>query len=138
MNRTLLLAFALVAAVTSLYCVPASEPMNLDGEPSHLETQSNQEVTTQRSGSREASDQSDPVSSGSKIRIRGNNSIVQGEQPIIYVDGVWFENGQMAIDMINPDDIDRIEVLKGPEALKLYGTEGANGVIQIFTKHGGA
>jgi len=134
----LLLAFALIAAATSLYCVPASEPMNLDEEPSRLETQSNQEMTAQRAGSREASDQSDPVSSGSKIRIRGNNSIVQGEQPIIYVDGVRFENGQMAIDMINPDDIDRIEVLKGPEALKLYGTEGANGVIQIFTKGGGA
>ena len=44
----------------------------------------------------------------------------------------------MAIDGINPNDIDRIEVVKGPAATTLYGTEAAGGVIQIFTKRGSA
>ena len=141
MNRTLLHALALVAAGMSLYCVPDSEPMNLNEESSHFETQSIQEVTTQRPVGLDANDQGSQVGSGRQIRIRGNNSLAQGNEPIIYVDGVRIENGQIGdsnvVDMINPDDIDRIEIVKGPAALKLYGTEGANGVIQIFKKRGG-
>ena len=111
--------------------------MNLNEQSSHFETQSVQEVTTQQPVGLETDDQGGEVGSGRKIRIRSNNSLAQGEEPIIYVDGVRIENGQVGIEMINPDDIDRIEIVKGPAALKLYGTEGANGVIQIFTKRGG-
>jgi TonB-linked SusC/RagA family outer membrane protein len=89
------------------------------------------------------------VGSGSEIRIRGNSSISQSNRPLIYVDGVRMENdalmsadegaaGTMAIDGINPNDIDRIEIVKGPAATTLYGTEAAGGVIQIFTKRGSA
>ena len=38
---------------------------------------------------------------------------------------------------LNPDDIERVEIVKGPAATTLYGTEAAAGVIQIFTKRGG-
>jgi len=61
--------------------------------------------------------------------------------PLIYIDGVRINgiNDLADLDLpsiskLNPDDIDRIEVIKGPAAEKLYGEEGANGVIQIFMK----
>ncbi|NNF13981.1 MAG: SusC/RagA family TonB-linked outer membrane protein [Gemmatimonadetes bacterium] len=88
--------------------------------------------------------------SGSAIRIRGNSSLSQDNQPLIYIDGVRMENGSIfadddeggadmsALDGINPSDIDRVEVVKGPAATTLYGTEAAGGVIQIFTKRGSA
>ena len=87
------------------------------------------------------------VGAGSEIRIRGNSSISQSNRPLIYIDGVRMENDQltnsdeaaatpMSLDAINPNDIDRIEIVKGPAATTLYGTEAAGGVIQIFTKRG--
>jgi TonB-dependent SusC/RagA subfamily outer membrane receptor len=87
------------------------------------------------------------VGVGSSIRLRGNNSVSQGNNPLIYVDGVRIhesgfaysdEGGQAlgALSDINPNDIERIEVVKGPAATTLYGTEAAGGVIQIFTKRG--
>jgi TonB-linked SusC/RagA family outer membrane protein len=89
------------------------------------------------------------VGSGSQIRLRGNNSLTQSNNPLIYIDGVRIENNPInaddesgqtpsALDMINPSDIDRIEVVKGPAATTLYGTEASGGVIQIFTKRGSA
>ncbi|HEX6940188.1 MAG TPA: SusC/RagA family TonB-linked outer membrane protein [Longimicrobiales bacterium] len=84
---------------------------------------------------------------GGTIRIRGNNSVTQGNNPIIYVDGVRIHNGSTPTNVyarqaasplqdINPADIERIEVVKGPAATTLYGTEASGGVIQIFTKRG--
>ena len=89
------------------------------------------------------------VGAGSTIKLRGNNSISQGNSPLIYVDGVRMratslihsdEANQAAnpFDDINPNDIARIEVIKGAAATTLYGTEAAGGVIQIFTKRGAA
>ena len=86
--------------------------------------------------------------SGVDIRLRGNVSTALSNQPIIYIDGMRAkseptssENGAedpySPLSDINPDDIDRIEVIKGPAATTLYGTEAAAGVIQIFTKQGG-
>jgi TonB-linked SusC/RagA family outer membrane protein len=91
---------------------------------------------------------------GMRITIRGGSSITQYNQPIVYVDGVRVANGggwAPGVDAqvggtadpsrladINPDDIARIEVLKGAAAATLYGTEASAGVIQIFTKHGSA
>ncbi|MEM7417922.1 MAG: TonB-dependent receptor [Gemmatimonadota bacterium] len=93
--------------------------------------------------------------SGARIRLRGNVSIAQSNQPIIYVDGVRMRSdafdknvpptgypGRSGNDVasplnnINPADIERIEVIKGAAATTLYGTEAAAGVIQIFTKRG--
>ncbi|MGH7448240.1 MAG: TonB-dependent receptor plug domain-containing protein, partial [Longimicrobiales bacterium] len=89
------------------------------------------------------------VGAASQIRLRGNSSLTQGNSPLIYIDGIRMEVGALseddeagaeasAFDMINPHDIERIEIVKGPAATTLYGTEAAGGVIQIFTKRGAA
>lgn len=90
------------------------------------------------------------VGSGSQIRIRGSSSISLSNTPLLYVDGVRVNNAQNSgpivqafssrvisrINDFNPDDIERIEVIRGPAAATLYGTEAANGVIHIITKRG--
>lgn len=88
---------------------------------------------------------------GGSIRLRGVNSITQGNRPLLYVDGVRMNSGQYRsppgdglnprqqsspLNDINPGDIARIEVIKGAAATTLYGTEASGGVIQIFTKSG--
>ncbi len=92
---------------------------------------------------------------GKQIRLRGNSSVSMTNQPIIYVDGVRMMDGVFPrvdtpgmtqgrgaritvspLDQINPNDIERIEVIKGSAATTLYGTEASAGVIQIFTKRG--
>jgi TonB-linked SusC/RagA family outer membrane protein len=86
---------------------------------------------------------------GGVIRLRGNNSISQSNNPIIYVDGVRIYSGDSPIvpnarQVMNPfndiraEDIERVEVMKGASATTLYGTEASGGVIQIFTKRGRA
>jgi len=90
------------------------------------------------------------VGTGSQIRIRGMASLSLGNNPLIFVDGVRVNNeaatgpvsqafGSSPISRLNdfnPEDIESIEVLKGPSAATLYGTEAANGVINIITKKG--
>jgi len=93
--------------------------------------------------------------SGSMIRLRGNVSVAMSNQPLIYVDGVRLRSDGYALNVpptgsqlrsgndiaspmndINPNDIERVEIIKGAAAATLYGTEAAAGVIQIFTKRG--
>lgn len=88
------------------------------------------------------------VGSGSAVRIRGAASLSLTNQPIVYVDGVRVDNnpaggpairnGRYAsrLNDFNPEDIESIEIIKGPAAATLYGTEASNGVIQIITKRG--
>ena len=78
------------------------------------------------------------VSEGaSPIRIRGSASLGMRAEPIIYIDGVRVDGDRdEALQRLNPDQIDRIEVLKGDAAKELYGSEARNGVIQIVTKSG--
>ena len=56
-------------------------------------------------------------------------------RPVIYVDGVRVDEGTSGLNALLPDGIDRIEVIRGEDARKKYGEEGANGVILIFTKN---
>ncbi|MBR4921442.1 MAG: TonB-dependent receptor [Prevotella sp.] len=67
------------------------------------------------------------------IRIRGVGTINGDASPLYVVDGV--QVGTNA-DFVNPADIERIEVLKDASATAIYGSQGANGVIMITTKHG--
>lgn len=67
------------------------------------------------------------------IRVRGNNSIQNDNQPIYVVDGFPMDNLD---NSINPSNIKSIEVLKDASAAAIYGTRGANGVIIITTKQG--
>ncbi len=88
------------------------------------------------------------VGGGSGITIRGVSSVSLGSQPLIYVDGVRVQNdatlgpstgvasNASALGDINPDQIESIEIIKGPSAATLYGTEASAGVIQIITKKG--
>jgi len=88
------------------------------------------------------------VGAGGRIRIRGASSIGLPNDPIVYIDGVRMESsptsgpGQRGgssisrINDLNPEDIESIEIIKGPAAATLYGTEASNGVIQIVTKRG--
>jgi Outer membrane receptor proteins, mostly Fe transport len=92
------------------------------------------------------------VGTGSQIRIRGQASLSLGNSPLLFVDGVRVNNdpatgpqsqsfGSSPISRLNdfnPEDIESIEVLKGPSATTLYGTEASNGVINIITKKGTA
>src|SRR5690606_27562453 len=88
------------------------------------------------------------VGTGSAITIRGNGSFNLARDPLIYVDGVRVDNDSQAgpdvgngrggsvLDDFNPEDIESIEIIKGPAAATLYGTEASAGVIQIITKRG--
>jgi TonB-linked SusC/RagA family outer membrane protein len=88
------------------------------------------------------------VGAGSRIRIRGQSSLSLSNDPIVYVDGVRVDaktgdsgigtggTQASAFDNINPEEIETIDVIKGPAAATLYGTQAANGVIVITTKKG--
>lgn len=85
------------------------------------------------------------VGTGGSIQVRGAGTIALNSNPLIYVDGVRIDNSVAGpqtgtptsrLNDINPEDIERIEVIKGPAAATLYGTEASNGVIQIITKKG--
>ncbi|HXF96493.1 MAG TPA: SusC/RagA family TonB-linked outer membrane protein [Gemmatimonadales bacterium] len=67
------------------------------------------------------------------IRLRGATSISGRQDPLYIVDGVISRFG---LADIAPEDVERIEVVKGAAASSLYGSNGANGVVQIFTKRG--
>lgn len=93
---------------------------------------------------------------GGHIQLRGASSFFMDQTPLIYVDGVPIDAGgsafnrrgmingegdsnigtQLRLDEISIDQIDRIEIVKGPAATTMYGTDAVNGVIQIFTKRG--
>ena len=88
------------------------------------------------------------VGSGQRIRIRGAGSIGLDNDPIVYIDGVrmdsranrgFAQRGGSSVSRLNdldPEMIESIEIIKGPAAATLYGTEASNGVIQIITKRG--
>jgi TonB-dependent starch-binding outer membrane protein SusC len=89
-----------------------------------------------------------------KVRIRGQNSLRQGSEPLYVIDGVPYAlgnetlnqitnaagsggtGGLSPLNLINPADIESIEVLKDADATAIYGSRGANGVILITTKRG--
>ncbi len=86
----------------------------------------------------------------SRIRIRGSNSINLSNEPLLIVDGVRVNSSTTSFsiglggqtisrfDDINPEEIESVEVIKGPAAASLYGTAAANGVIRVSTKRGGS
>lgn len=85
-----------------------------------------------------------------QIRIRGASSLTLSNQPLVFIDGVRMNEGFSGplgsgsnqstdrINDLNPDDIESIEVVKGPAAATLYGADASTGVIQIITKRGRA
>ena len=87
---------------------------------------------------------------GTKIRIRGANSISLTNEPLIVIDGAYTDRGTNSLSIgtggqapsrlndLNPEDIQSIEVVRGPSAATLYGGDAANGVIVVTTKRGKA
>jgi TonB-linked SusC/RagA family outer membrane protein len=86
---------------------------------------------------------------GVSVRLRGTSSIVSGAEPLYIVDGVIVDNnGDQQLNFgyrsnpsnrladLDPNDIERVEILKGAAAAALYGSRANNGVVQIFTKRG--
>jgi len=67
------------------------------------------------------------------IKVRGNQSIQFGTNPIYVVDGVILKDN---INLLNPDDIESVDILKDASATALYGVQASNGVIVITTKKG--
>jgi TonB-linked SusC/RagA family outer membrane protein len=88
--------------------------------------------------------------SSQRIRIRGANSVNLSNEPLLIIDGVRVNNSANSFSIgvggqstsrlndVNFEDIENLEILKGPAASALYGTAAANGVIQITTKRGRA
>ena len=72
----------------------------------------------------------DPVN----ILLRGINSVQGGTRPLIMVDGVQVASTD--INSLDLSNIDRVEVVQGAASASIYGAQGANGVIQVFTKKG--
>ena len=85
---------------------------------------------------------------GQRIRVRGISSLSLTNEPIFVIDGTRMSNNNAStafgngganfsrLGDISPEDIDNIEIVKGPSAATLYGTDAANGVIVITTKKG--
>src|SRR5216117_2312511 len=92
------------------------------------------------------------VGTGVRIRIRGVSSLSLSNEPAYYVDGAKVEAGARdngatlsigtggqatsRVNDLNPEDIQSIEVVKGPAATTLYGTQAGNGVVRITTRQG--
>lgn len=89
------------------------------------------------------------VGTASAIKIRGATSLGLDNTPLVYIDGARIDNSNLMtanfsvggqnysrLDDINPEDIESIEIVKGPAAATLYGTEAGAGVLRITTKRG--
>ncbi len=87
------------------------------------------------------------VGGGIRFNVRGGGGLNGDGQPLIYVDGVRVDNSQFtgfgaggqgigALSTLSPNDIATIDILKGPAAAALYGTDASNGVVLITTKKG--
>ncbi|OZC02095.1 carboxypeptidase-like regulatory domain-containing protein [Rubricoccus marinus] len=87
------------------------------------------------------------VGGGIRFNVRSGGGLNGSGQPLIFVDGVRIDDSQVtgfgvggqgtsALADINPNDIESIDVLKGPAAAALYGTDASNGVVIITTKSG--
>ncbi len=72
----------------------------------------------------------------SSIRIRGTGSLYSSNEPLFVLDGIPV--GSDVVNLINPNDVENVEVLKDASAAAIYGSRGANGVILVTTKRGKA
>ena len=127
-------------AVTTVDAVKAVESGNISNIGDILATRS-PSVNVLQSGM---------IGAGTRIRIRGTSSLSLSNEPIYIVDGIRIESGAASLSSnigvggtvpsrandLNPDEIETIDVVRGPSAATLYGTDAANGVIVITTKRG--
>lgn len=114
------------------------QDMSLSGIDQALQGQSPGVQVTQSSGT---------PGGGISVRIRGVTSISAGNTPLYIIDGIPVETGALsgrdfggqndnALALINPGDIERIDILKDASAKAQYGSRASNGVVVITTKRG--
>ncbi len=141
-----------VGVLATLFAVvatrgPAAAPESVDARQQAVEELSEQltEVTqrmtemSERVESEQITVTGTATSERATIRIRGSASLGERTPPTIYIDGVRVDgNREEALQRLSPDQIDRVEVLKGDAAKERYGSEAANGVIEIVTKTKGS
>lgn len=77
-----------------------------------------------------------PGGEGLSVKVRGTGSITQSNSPLYVVDGYPMEDG--AFRLVNPNDIESLQVLKDASSTAIYGSRGANGVVIVTTKKGRA
>ncbi|MGV3540377.1 MAG: TonB-dependent receptor plug domain-containing protein, partial [Rufibacter sp.] len=78
---------------------------------------------------------------GISVNIRGVNSISGSNEPLYVIDGVQMQGsssstGSNPLSVLNPSDIESMEILQGPSATAIYGSRATNGVVLITTKRG--
>ncbi len=115
-----------------------------------MHTQNVQDMLSSRSAGMMQLGQAGSPGGGYGLRVRGTSSIGLNNSPLVYIDGVRMDAQprnpggvhygvpQNALNTLNPADIASIEIIKGPAAATLYGTEASAGVIQILTHKGAA
>jgi TonB-linked SusC/RagA family outer membrane protein len=108
------------------------------------------ELITAKAAGVDVTQSSGEIGTGARIRIRGSNSVSLANDPLLIIDGIEVTNSANSLsagagvggqtpsrfDDLNPDEIENVEILKGPSASALYGSAGANGVIVVTTKKG--
>jgi TonB-linked SusC/RagA family outer membrane protein len=126
------------------------ETMNVDEVLATAPVQNVQQLLSQRTTGMAQLPVAGQVGTGAPIRIRGLSSMSLRNGPLIYIDGIRMDSDPRRgpgtrggsrisrLNDLNPQDIESIEIIKGPSAATLYGTEASNGVIQIITKRGAA
>lgn len=109
-------------------------------------TQIDQAIAGKITGALVQQNSGDPAG-GISIRLRGPSTISGNSDPLYIVDGIIISNAsnelvdlggnaQNRLADINPNDIEKIEIIKGAAAAAIYGSRASNGVVQIFTKKG--
>jgi TonB-linked SusC/RagA family outer membrane protein len=111
------------------------ESISADKLPAAPSASIDQALAGKIAGAQISSSSGNPGSAAS-IQLRGINTIGGGTQPMILVDGV--EMGASALNTLDLNTVERVEVVQGAASSTIYGAQGANGVIQIFTKKGKA
>lgn len=123
-----------VASIEATEVVESTQPTSVEGL---LQSQSPGVAIRSNTGT---------VGTAGDIKIRGAGSISLTNRPLVYVDGTRITSGAFdagvsgqdysRLNDLNPSEIENIEIVKGPAASTLYGTEAAGGVIRITTKQG--
>lgn len=131
-------ALALLSLSTSLAChrQPKAEsprPMTPDGVFRDADKSS---IENMMAGRFPGVSVTSAPNGGLQIRIRGgSNSFYGSEEPLYVLDETPLPSGTGGVVFVNPYDIQRIEVLKNPADIAIYGIRGANGVVKITTRH---
>lgn len=144
LTRRTLIAITLVALSTSYACASKGAkntglaPRGHAGDTSSIANGDGKSIENLLAGRFPGVSVALASGGGLQIRIRGgSNSFYGSEEPLYVVDDTPLPPGSGGIVFVNPYDIQKIEVLKNPADVAVYGIRGGNGVIRITTKRSG-